>query len=216
MSTTSAPTEPQAPDPLAPDPRGRAKQRPGDLWFSGSALFAGSMILATLAAVAFFLIIQSIPALGAGSDEASLISTNFWDYVWPLLFGTVWAAFLALLPAKQDGIALRHAVEVRHESFQDPDFVELCRRHHVAIVCADHADYPLIADVTADFVYARLQTGSDDVATCYDEKRLDLWEQRMKQWAAGNAADGLPLAPAALATIPSLDLPPRSGRVDVV
>ena len=99
MSTTSAPTEPQAPDPLAPDPRGRAKQRPGDLWFSGSALFAGSMILATLAAVAFFLIIQSIPALGAGSDEASLISTNFWDYVWPLLFGTIWAAFLALLMA---------------------------------------------------------------------------------------------------------------------
>ena len=99
MSTTSAPTEPPAPDPLAPDPRGKAKQRPGDLWFSGSALFAGSMILATLAAVAFFLIIQSIPALGAGSDEASLISTNFWDYVWPLLFGTIWAAFLALLMA---------------------------------------------------------------------------------------------------------------------
>jgi phosphate transport system permease protein len=99
MSTTSAPPEPQAPDPLAPDPRGKAKQRPGDLWFSGAALFAGSMILATLAAVAFFLIIQSIPALGAGSEEASLISTSFWDYVWPLLFGTIWAAFLALLMA---------------------------------------------------------------------------------------------------------------------
>ncbi len=77
----------------------KAKQRPGDLWFSGSALFAGSMILATLAAVALFLIIQSVPALTATSGEASLLTTNFWDYVWPLLFGTVWAALLALIMA---------------------------------------------------------------------------------------------------------------------
>ncbi|MFT4136478.1 phosphate ABC transporter permease subunit PstC [Microbacterium sp.] len=77
----------------------RAKQRPGDLWFSGSALFAGSMILATLAAVALFLIIQSVPALTATSADASLLTTDFWDYVWPLLFGTVWAALLALIMA---------------------------------------------------------------------------------------------------------------------
>jgi len=77
----------------------KAKRRAGDIWFSGSALFAGSMILATLAAVAIFLIIQSIPAIGADSSTASLLTTNFWDYVWPLLFGTIWAAFLALLMA---------------------------------------------------------------------------------------------------------------------
>src|SRR6478609_3681290 len=76
-----------------------AKQRPGDLWFSGTALAAGSMILATLAAVAVFLIIQSIPAIGASHEDASLITTNFWSYVWPLLFGTIWAALLALLMA---------------------------------------------------------------------------------------------------------------------
>lgn len=97
MTTTSAPPEPAAA--AADAPRGKAKQRPGDLWFSGSALFAGSMILATLAAVAFFLVIQSIPAIGASSSDASLLTTNFWDYVWPLLFGTIWAAFLALLLA---------------------------------------------------------------------------------------------------------------------
>jgi len=86
----------------APAPvRGRiaAKQRPGDLWFSGTAVFAGSMIVVTLAAVAIFLIVQSLPAFGATSESASLLKTNFWDYVLPLLFGTIWAAFLALLVA---------------------------------------------------------------------------------------------------------------------
>lgn len=77
----------------------RAKQRPGDIWFSSSALFAGSMILATLAAVAIFLIIQSVPAFGASSETASLLTSNFAAYVGPLLFGTVWAAVLALIMA---------------------------------------------------------------------------------------------------------------------
>jgi phosphate transport system permease protein len=77
----------------------KAKQRPGDRWFSGTALGAGAIILATLAAVAIFLIIQSIPAVGATHAEASLLTTNFWDYVWPLLFGTIWAALLALIMA---------------------------------------------------------------------------------------------------------------------
>lgn len=77
----------------------KAKQRPGDRWFSGTALAAGSMILVTLAAVAIFLIVQSLPAFGATSETASLLSSNFWDYVAPLLFGTIWAAFLALLVA---------------------------------------------------------------------------------------------------------------------
>lgn len=77
-----------------------AKQRPGDRWFSGSALFAGSMILATLAAVALFLVIQSVPALTANSENSSLLKDGtFWSYVGPLLFGTIWAAFLALLLA---------------------------------------------------------------------------------------------------------------------
>lgn len=77
----------------------RAKQRPGDRVFSGSAVFAGSMILVTLAAVALFLIIQSVPALFAGSEDASILDTNFWAYVGPLVFGTIWSALLALLIA---------------------------------------------------------------------------------------------------------------------
>ncbi len=88
----------------------KAAQRPGDRVFSGSALAAGIIILLTLAAVAIFLIAQSIPALGATSETAQIIGSagTFWGYVGPLVFGTVWAAFLALLFAMplSIGIAL--------------------------------------------------------------------------------------------------------------
>lgn len=76
-----------------------AKKRAGDIWFSGTAVAAGSMIMITLAAVAIFLIVQSIPAFTAGPDDASLLQSNFWEYVGPLLYGTLWAALLALLMA---------------------------------------------------------------------------------------------------------------------
>ena len=65
-------------------------------------------------------------------------------------------AFLKLLPKKVNGLAIRHAVEVRHDSFKDKAFVELCRKHGVAIVFGADSEFPLIADVTADFVYARI------------------------------------------------------------
>lgn len=71
----------------------------GDRVFSRSAVFAGSMILVTLAAVAIFLIVQSLPAFVATDESASLLTSNFWSYVGPLVFGTVWAASLALLIA---------------------------------------------------------------------------------------------------------------------
>lgn len=68
----------------------------GDRVFSRAAVFAGSMILVTLGAVALFLIVRSIPAFSATSESASLLTGNFWQYVGPLVFGTVWAAALAL------------------------------------------------------------------------------------------------------------------------
>lgn len=74
-------------------------QRLGDRVFSGSALFAGIMIIVTLASVALFLIVQSAPALVASNETASILPNNFWSYVWPLVFGTVWAAILALIIA---------------------------------------------------------------------------------------------------------------------
>jgi phosphate transport system permease protein len=87
-------------------PAAKVKQRPGDRWFSGTALAAGSMILVTLAAVAIFLIVQSIPGLTATSETASILTSNFWAYVWPLAFGTVWASFLALLMAVPLAVAV--------------------------------------------------------------------------------------------------------------
>jgi phosphate transport system permease protein len=73
-----------------------ATGRLGDRVFSRSAVFAGSMIVVTLAAVALFLVVQSLPAFFATGETASVLTTNFWSYVGPLVFGTVWAALLAL------------------------------------------------------------------------------------------------------------------------
>jgi len=96
-------------------------------------------------------------------------------------------AFLELLPPKLDGKTLRHVVEVRHASFCTPAFVALLRRFSVPAVYAEHATYPAIADVTGDFVYARLQKGKDSVKTGYPPKALEAWAKRAKTWAAGGA-----------------------------
>jgi phosphate transport system permease protein len=77
-------------------PRIRAKQRPGDRIFSGATVTAGSIIVVILAAVAIFLVAQSIPAVTATSDDLKG-ADSFWSYVGPLVFGTIWAAALALV-----------------------------------------------------------------------------------------------------------------------
>lgn len=102
------------------------------------------------------------------------------------------AAFLALLPAEQDGVKLRHALEVRHPSFAVPDFVDLARRHKAAIVFAGHETYPAIADLTGDFVYARLQQTRDEVETGYDAGEIAHWAKAAKAWEAGMVPEGLP------------------------
>jgi uncharacterized protein YecE (DUF72 family) len=102
------------------------------------------------------------------------------------------AAFLALLPHEAEGRKLRHVVEVRHDSFRTPAFVALLRKNNVAVVLAEHATYPAIADVTADFVYARLQKGKDDIVTAYPSEALDQWAGRFRAWASGGEPDDLP------------------------
>ncbi|MGD9544572.1 MAG: DUF72 domain-containing protein [Methylocystis sp.] len=106
-------------------------------------------------------------------------------------------AFLSLLPKAIGGHALMHAVEARHESFQTAEFVALARRHGVAIVVAGDSEFPLIADLTGTFVYARLMGTRSDVPCGYDDKALDDWAARARLWADGDAPDDLPtLAPA--------------------
>ena len=102
-------------------------------------------------------------------------------------------AFLALLPQKQDGIALRHAVEVRHESFACADFVALCRNHGVAIVTGADSEFPMIADVTADFVYARLMGTSEKEKLGYSKTAIEKWAGRGRDWCKGGTPKDLPL-----------------------
>ena len=117
------------------------------------------------------------------------------------------AAFVDLLPPSLEGLSLRHCVEARHASFADPAFVALCRARGVAICCSQSPDWPLIADVTADFVYARLMRGSDDIETGYGAADLDAWADRLRAWAGGGAPDDLPLL--------SPDHPPARTARDV-
>ncbi|WP_442753306.1 DUF72 domain-containing protein [Methylocystis sp. JAN1] len=101
-------------------------------------------------------------------------------------------AFLSALPKQAEGLPLRHAIEVRHDSFQTTEFVTLARAHHVAIVVEGDADFPLIADLTAPFVYARVMGTTASRRQGYDEARLKLWAQRAARWAEGGAPGDLP------------------------
>ena len=100
-------------------------------------------------------------------------------------------AFLKLLPKAQNGLPLNHVVEPRHASFMVPEFIALVRQFGVTVCLADHFDYPLIPDATGDVVYARLQTGSDDIDTAYSAADLDLWAGRFKTFAGGGQPDDL-------------------------
>ena len=102
-------------------------------------------------------------------------------------------AFLSLLPDKQDGIALRHAVEVRHESFACEEFVALCRKHGVAIITGADSEFPVIADVTGNFVYARLMGTSEKEKLGYSKAAIEKWAARAKDWSKGGVPKDLPL-----------------------
>ncbi|HET6161924.1 MAG TPA: DUF72 domain-containing protein [Dongiaceae bacterium] len=106
-------------------------------------------------------------------------------------------AFLKLLPDKAGGLAIRHVVEVRHESFRVPEFVALLRKYGIATVLTDKEDFPHIPDVTSPFVYLRLQRSAEKVATGYPPKELDNWAERARAWAKGGEPGDLkPLAAA--------------------
>jgi uncharacterized protein YecE (DUF72 family) len=99
--------------------------------------------------------------------------------------------FLELLPDQLDGHALRHVIEVRHDSFATPEFLALLRRFKMPVVFTDHARYPNIADATGDFLYARLQRGEDKIPTAYPPKEITAWAKRLQLWADGKAPEDL-------------------------
>jgi uncharacterized protein YecE (DUF72 family) len=81
---------------------------------------------------------------------------------------------------------LRHAIEVRHKSFMDEKFVDLLRKHRIALVIADTASkWPYMEDITADFVYARLHGEEELYVSGYGDEALDRWAERFKKWRSG-------------------------------
>jgi uncharacterized protein YecE (DUF72 family) len=100
-------------------------------------------------------------------------------------------AFLQLLPREIAGRRLRHAVEVRHESFRTPEFIALVRKYGVAVVIAGDSGYPQIADLTAPFVYARVMGTKATETSGYSDAQLVRWAARARAWASGSVPDDL-------------------------
>jgi uncharacterized protein YecE (DUF72 family) len=85
---------------------------------------------------------------------------------------------------------LRHAIEIRHDSFLTEDFIRLLRRHRVALVCADTVSWPRLVDATTDFVYCRLHGSRELYASGYGPKAIATWADRIAAWASGNPPGG--------------------------
>ena len=119
----------------------------------------------------------------------------FWQFMATKKFDAdEFEAFIEMLPRQWQGVGLRHAVDVRHESFICPEFVALMRKHGVAIVCPDSDKFLQIADQTADFSYARLMRCREDIDTGYSAAELDHWAHVAQSWHGGTQPDGLDYA----------------------
>jgi uncharacterized protein YecE (DUF72 family) len=115
------------------------------------------------------------------------------------------AAFFDLLPREIEGRPLRHVIEVRDASFACAEYVALARERRVATVFTDSPEYPSIADVTGDFVYARLRCAEASEVAGYSAQALDGWAKRARIWSEGEDPDDLP----------RLQEPAKSGARDV-
>ncbi|WP_313318898.1 DUF72 domain-containing protein [Stenotrophomonas sp.] len=109
------------------------------------------------------------------------------------------AAFLQLLPQRVNGGRQRHALEVRDPNCFDAELVALIRQHGVALVYTDSTSYPSAADLSGDFVYARLMGSRDEHATGYPANELTQWATRVQHWRKGEDVAELPHLAAPLA-----------------
>jgi len=81
---------------------------------------------------------------------------------------------------------LQHCIEIRHASFQHAEFIELLRKHRIALVVADTAGkWPFMEDITADFIYVRLHGDVELYASGYSENALDAWAEKIRVWSEG-------------------------------
>lgn len=112
-------------------------------------------------------------------------------------------AFVRLLPRERDGRMLRHALEVRHDSFRCAEYLALARRHGIATVFTDSDDYPSMADVTGDFVYVRtMRTQAHEPQGC-SPQALAAVAASAQAWREGAEPAGVPrVEPAVQAAAP--------------
>lgn len=118
---------------------------------------------------------QFLGMLPHTAQEALALARRHDDHV----AGRTWLQFDGKQP-------IRHAVEIRHDSFKTPEFIQLLRRHDIALVCADAVDWPLLTDLTSDFVYCRLHGAEELYVSGYDDEALDRWAARIRLWAQGD------------------------------
>ncbi len=116
------------------------------------------------------------------------------------------AAFLALLPASVGGLTLRHAVDVRHPSFRCEAYLELLRRHGVTHVFTESDDYPAFADLSGDFVYARIMRTESTEARGLKPEVLASLADCAECWRQGREPSGLPRVSTAVAPVTPRDV----------
>ena len=155
-------------------------ETPDDFVFAvkGSRFCTNRRVLADAAESVAKFVGQGLSQLGAklGPINWQFMATKKFD-------GQDFGAFLALLPREKDGVALRHAIEVRHPSFACAEFYDLARKHKVAIVYAKDEDFPEIDEPTADFTYARLMATQENLKTGVNEAELNGFVKQARAWA---------------------------------
>ncbi|MFT3807569.1 DUF72 domain-containing protein [Arenimonas sp.] len=142
---------------------------------------------------------------GAGGEIDAFVFgglEEFGDRLGPILWqfehgirfdADAFAAFIDRLPAELNGRRLRHAVEVRDESFLCDRYFALMRRRGLPSVFTDSDKYPSFADLTGDFAYARLMRSRSTLPEGYTDAELDAWAGRVRGWRSGQAPTDLPL-----------------------
>ncbi len=95
-------------------------------------------------------------------------------------------AFLSLLPREVNGVALRHVMDVRHPSFETPDYLALAHRHGCVTVHTDSSKFPAIADAEGEFAYLRLMRSEAGCETGYAAEALNEWAAGARAWAGGS------------------------------
>ncbi len=146
--------------------------------------------------------------VGSGISElGDKLGPIVWQFMPTKVFDAEdFEAFLALLPRQVDGLALRHVLDVRHASFMSADYLKLARKYRCATVFCDSDDYPSFADLTADFVYARLMRSQARLVSGYAPKALDSWAQAARTWADGGEPADLPRVETKAKTSPPRDV----------